>query len=130
MLNLEKMSFHDVYILGININTKKDHFDQITLFLESSEFVSDFATDKVILKFRECYKANLQLQMWIEGKDSIRSFEVLEQSNLLLEAGKILKASGSQLVTKLKHFQLNLNTSNSTIDILAEDVIVEPVSAS
>ncbi|MHB8125650.1 MAG: hypothetical protein ACYDEJ_08440 [Desulfitobacteriaceae bacterium] len=123
MLNVEELSFHDVYIIGINFSTKKDHFEQISIFLESEDFVSDFGTDKVILEFSDCYRANLQLQMWISGKDSIREFRFLDSSSAELKKINEMKEKG--LIKKddiFKHCEIILNTSFGKIEILAKEV--------
>ena len=122
-MNLEELNFHDVYIIGINISTKKDHFEQLSIFLESEDFVADFGTDKLILEFSDCYKANLQLQMWISGKDSIRELKFVDSSSDELKKINQMKEKG--LIKKddiFKHCEIILNTSSGRIEILAKDV--------
>jgi hypothetical protein len=125
MLNIQELSFHDVYILNINLNTKKDFFDQIKIFLKSADFIPHLGTDKVILEFSECYKANLQLQMWIGGKDTIRELRFMDSSD---ELSKINEMKEKGLIRKedsFKHCEIILNTSSSKIDILAKEVKLE-----
>lgn len=127
MESIDNLPLHDSYILGIDIKTNTDHFDTITITLESSSFINLYQTKILKFNFKDCFKANLNLQMWIIGKDSIRSFDILSNflSNDLVNAAN--KGSGPN-ANDFVHYHFNLNISNSDIDIWAKEFEIEPVS--
>jgi|GEM_PF-2619799 len=127
MNNVEKFSFHDAYINGINIITIKDHFEKVNIFLESNEFMNCFGTSKVSLVFEDCYKADLQLQMWISGKDTIRELRLVDDSSSQ-EIKKIIELKEKGFIKKddiFIHCEIILNTSGSKIVILAKGIKVK-----
>lgn len=126
--DLNEIAFHDANVLGLEIKTINDHFDCILITLESSEFMNSYRTSTIKLVFRDCFKAQFNLQMWIVGKDSVRSFDLIKDSNWIPEVEKLNKDGYGPKASDLKHFHLNLNTSNSSIDILAKEVDIKPIT--
>lgn len=127
MINdLEVISFHDVYILGISIYTEKDHFDNINLFLESDNFIDKYETDKVTIEFKECFKAKLLLQMWICGKDSINKMEIKEvATNNCREFFQMKEKGFFKENINFNQCEITLNTSSSKIEIFAKEVRIK-----
>lgn len=110
---------HDAKVLGFEVATCQDHFDTIIVTIESTEFLKVYESEKVKVIFKDCYKAQMDLQMWIVGIDTLRSFEIVKDSSLLPDESTCIGAS------QFKHYRLNLNTSNSTIEIVAKAVEVQ-----
>jgi hypothetical protein len=128
MINLAEICFHDAYIYGISVVTGKDHFDKISISLDSNTFISDFGTSKVSLQFTECFRAELQLQMWISGKDSIRELDIID-SDSSAEIRKINDLKEKGYIKKddvFEHCEITLNTSGSKITIISKDINVIP----
>lgn len=121
--NLSKITLHDAVILGLSVSTNEDHFDKLSIMLESNDFTRLFGSSKIQINFLDCFRVKLNLQMWIVGKDSIRDFEVMLESNLLAEIQNFDKLK----IPELKHYHFNLNVSNSNIDILAKDTDITPI---
>jgi hypothetical protein len=127
MISIDKLPLHDSYILGIDIKTNTDHFDTITITLESSAYIDLYQTKTIKLNFKDCFKAKLDLQMWISGKDSIRSLDVLNEEKSIVLVNPVNKEFGPS-ANDLVHYHINLNISNSNIDIWAKDLEIKPVS--
>lgn len=127
MINIESMSLHDAYMTGVKISTIKDHFDCVIIELEGADFRERFGTEKVRLSFEGCYRAQFNMQMWICGKDSVRRLSAIDCSEWLDEVAGLRDKGLLPQTVRFRHFSLELNTSGSTIEILAIDVNIEPL---
>ena len=125
MIDLGNISLHDVTVTGIEVRSTNDHFDYVSLSLEASEFKKEFGTNTVRLIFEDCYKAEFRLQMWISGKDSIRSHSIKDDSPWIKELQELEDKGVSLPKGSFKHFVLELNSSGSTIEVLARNVKME-----
>ncbi len=126
MLDINQIDFHDTFINGIEISTIQDHFDHIVIQLESTRFMSDFGTPTIGIIFEECFMADLKLQMWITGKDTVRHHTVFEDSPLLQQVEALNSRGMGPKAGELIHFQMELNTSGSVLDILAKSITICP----
>ena len=125
MINLKDVYLHDAYISGLEIKTVNDHFDYIAINLESSEFKDEYGTDKIKVVFEGCYKAKLNLQMWISGTDSIRNCYYKEESDWLKDVQTLHYRGLLPKSKEFKHIIFELNTSGSVIEILASYIKIE-----
>ena len=125
MIDITDVSLHDAYITGVDVRTLDDHFDYIAMYIETTELVDDFDTNKIKIVFEGCYKAQFGLQMWIKGKDTIRSHCYYNDSEWIKEIQTLHDKGVLPKNYKFKHFSLELNTSASTIEILARDIKIE-----
>lgn len=126
MNEFDEVQFHDAYITGFEANTVNDHFDVITVYLESDNFVSYYGKDKIKIVFKDCYQAIINIQMWITGKDTIREIRIENTSELL---NRLISRQNKGLLVKaheFKHFHIELNSSASIFEIISKgyDIIV------
>jgi hypothetical protein len=127
MNNIEQINFHDAYILELQVCTITDHFEVIKILLESKEFIKDYGTNKISLVFRECFKAELKLQMWIKGKDSIRELRIIDEkeSNDLNNIAEMKRKGFVKDSDNFKYCEITLNTSDGKIHIIAKEVSIK-----
>ncbi len=129
MINISNITFHDAFITEVQIMTLDNHFDYVSLTLEALEFRERYNADKIKLIFDGCYKARLDLQMWILGKDTIRNCYCKKESDLLNQVDVLISKGLLPNNSKFKHFSIELNTSGSTIDILAKSAKINLVKS-
>lgn len=121
---LNTYSFHDAFMVSFECKTTKDYFDYCTVILESEGFDEIFGGQIIRVVFIGTYKILSNIQMWISGKDSIREFYVVKESNELREIDN-LKNKGFLPKAEFTHFKMTLNTSGSEIEIIAQNFVIE-----
>lgn len=114
MISLLDLDLHDAQILEIYFQSKVDFNDCIKIVLESENFKKVFNTRKIELQIEECYKAKINVNMWISGKDTVRDFEIYDSSDWIKEE----REKNNTIPKNIKHFVLELNTSGSVLDFL------------
>jgi len=126
VIDLSSIELHDADIVGINLKSNCDSLDRIEIILESIYFVDDFKTNKIMLIIDKCYKAKLNMNSWISGRDVIINFFITEKSDWLESLIEINSSFGPKN-KKLKHLCLNTNTSSKIEFILTEDIIIKTI---
>lgn len=111
-MNIDEIDLHDEKMLNISIVSDKDFFNIINIKIEYQDNV-------LIIQCKDCYSAKLDFHMYISGFDTIRSFDV---ENIIIEQ-VISQYPEKKILIPLKKICFNLNTSNSSIEILAKDII-------
>jgi hypothetical protein len=123
----EKITFHDAQINGLEMKTIIDHFDYFTIDLESDVFIEFFNSNRIKINFIDCFKVVLNAQMWIAGKDSVRGILKHTNSLLLSDVEELNKNGFGPKVNELIHLEIELNISNTKIDVVAKNVEIEVV---
>jgi hypothetical protein len=124
--SLTDLNLHDSDLLEIVVDRANRAADQITLRLDYIEDYESMRTTEKRLVFSDCVKAIFNMNFKVSTPDSVdRGFEVVPSA--LLEAtrenlGKI----GLVLDGAVKHFRIEMNTTGSHLDILAENVEIVP----
>lgn len=108
----KKIDLHDEKLISINMFTKADFFDEIIIKTE-------YHNNTLIIQCKNCYSAKLDFNLFISGCDTIRE---LYMENVTIEQN-ISKYPEKRISIPLKKIHLNLNTSNSDIEILARDIV-------
>lgn len=112
---IENIELHDAYFEELLINSKTDYFDEII-------FVFKFKEEPIKFVFKNCFCANINLDMWISGKESIRDCCHIisdEYDNKIT----VQKNKGFLPIEKeFKYFKITTNISNSIIELAYEDV--------
>lgn len=111
MMEIEKIDLHDEKLLSIGMSSKSDFFDEITIKVE-------YQDNTLVIQCRSCYSAKLDCNLFISGCDTIRSFYI---ENIIMEQN-ISKYPEKKISIPLKRIYINLNTSNSDIEILAKEI--------
>lgn len=111
-MDIEKIDLHDEKLISINMGSKSDFFDEIIIKVEHQNNV-------LIIQCTNCYSAKLDCNLFISGCDTIRSFYM---ENIIMEKN-ISKYPEKKISIPLKRIYINLNTSNSDIEILAKDIV-------
>jgi hypothetical protein len=123
----EKSTFHDAKINGLEMKTIKDHFDYFAIELESDGFIEFFNSNRIKINFIDCFKVVINAQMWIEHKDSVRCILQHTNSLLLSDVEELNKKGFGPKVNELIHLEIELNISNTKIDVVAKNVEIEVV---
>lgn len=110
-MDLEKLVLHDEKLISINMISKADFFDEIIIKTE-------YQDNTLIIQCKNCYSAKLDCNLFISGCDTIRSFYM---ENVIMEKN-ISKYSEKKISIPLKKIYMNLNTSNSVIEVLAKEI--------
>ena len=93
-MEIGKINLHDEKLISINMISKADFFDEIIIKTE-------YQDNTLIIQCKNCYSAKLDCDLFISGCDTIRSF---------------------YMDIPLKKIYINLNTSNSVIEVLAKEI--------
>lgn len=126
VVDLSSIELHDADIVEINLKSECDSLDRIEIILESISFEDNFKADKIMLIINKCYKAKLNINSWISGRDVIVDFFITEKSDWLDSLIEINSSFGPKN-KKLKHLCLNTNTSSKIEFILTEDIVIKPI---
>ena len=111
-MDLEKLNLHDEKLISVNMVSKADFFDEIILKIE-------YQNNSLIIQCKNCYSAQFDCNLFISGFDTIRSFYM---ENIIMEK-VISKYPQKKISIPLKKIYINLNTSNSVIEVLAKDIV-------
>lgn len=111
---IDSYNFHDAIIDKLEMSSQNDFFSEIILTLSFPNL------ERLKFVFRDCLCANLSLQMWIQGQDSIRnwSFDPAEKVKPLMESYK----------QTFKYISFNTNTTNSIIEVIYSSVDIQNAS--
>lgn len=114
MQTLKEYYFHDKFIKDIRINSNKDFMDEviIDLFDENDNLVK--------LRFVDCVFCNINSKGWITGRDSIQEWIIKEGEEI---KNLIPEFVGEEHKKRLKYIMFKLNILNSTIEILAREIL-------
>lgn len=112
-MNLNEYGLHDYIIKEICINSKKDFMDEVIIKLQ------DNCNHIYKIVCKESVFCNIKGNGWISGNDSVR--------NIDYKVGKECKEIipnfiPDNIADKMKYIDINLNTSNSDIQILAKNI--------
>lgn len=69
--DLSELELHDEIILDIEMKSIKDYFDNICIRIEHCK-------QTILIKCSDCFSANLNCNMNIAGKDSVRNIEIAD----------------------------------------------------
>lgn len=116
MIDILQYNFHDKEIKSINLNSNNDFMDEIDILFIDEE-------DKIlILKCKNCLQCKIEGNGWIVGKDSIRECEIREE---IKAVNVVPRVFGSMIGTEFKEILINLNTSNTNIYIIANEILLD-----
>lgn len=110
-MDSEKIDLHDEKLLSINMVSKAGFFDEIIIKTE-------YQDNTLIIQCKNCYSAKLDCNLFISGCDTIRSFYM---DNITMKKN-ISKYPEKNMSIPLKKIYINLNTSNSVIEVLAKEI--------
>ena len=110
-MDSEKIDLHDEKLLSINMVSKAVFFDEIIIKTE-------YQDNTLIIQCKNCYSAKLDCNLFISGCDTIRSFYM---DNITIKKN-ISKYPEKNMSIPLKKIYINLNTSNSVIEVLAKEI--------
>ena len=110
-MDSEKIDLHDEKLLSINMVSKAGFFDEIIIKTE-------YQDNTLIIQCKNCYSAKLDCDLFISGCDTIRSFYM---DNITMKKN-ISKYPEKNMSIPLKKIYINLNTSNSVIEVLAKEI--------
>lgn len=111
-MDSEKIDLHDEKLLSINMVSKAGFFDEIIIKTE-------YQDNTLIIQCKNCYSAKLDCNLFISGCDTIRSFYMED----IIKEKNISNYPEKKISIPLKRIYINLNTSNSDIEILAKDIV-------
>jgi len=124
MNSIDNLNLHDSTILEICFQSKNDFNDYIKIIIESNNFIEEFKTKQIELIIDNCFKVKANMNMWITGKDTIRSFEIHKNSDWIIEE----KEKNKLTPKHIKHAVLELNTSGSLLNFLiTKDIEISPI---
>lgn len=113
--DIQNINLHDEKILGIEIDSKEDFFNIIAIKVKNN--------DKIMaIKCIDCYSADLNLNMYITGDDTIRFLKI---ENITVQR-KVCNNPEEIINISLKKLIINLNTTNSNIIITAREIQIYP----
>ena len=110
-MDSEKIDLHDEKLLSINMVSKAGFFDEIIIKTE-------YQDNTLIIQCKNCYSAKLDCNLFISGCDTIRNFYM---ENITMKKN-ISKYPEKNMFIPLKKIYINLNTSNSVIEVLAKEI--------
>ena len=111
-MDIKNIDLHDEKIISISMISKANFLDDIIIKTEYQDGLLE-------MNCKDCYSAKLNCNLFINGCDTIRYFYV---ENTVIEQ-VISKYPEKKTSIPLKRVFINLNTSNSDIEILAKDVV-------
>lgn len=107
--------YHDKFIKNIYINSISDFMDEIIIVLENEQ------GEIITLQFSDCIICKIDGRGWIAGKDSIREWVIKKGDEIKeLVPKHIVKNQASEF----KYIMINLNISNSSIEIVAKEILL------
>ena len=114
---IENIELHDAYFTDIEFHTKADYFDEIV-------FVFKIKKKPLKFVFKNCFCANINLNMWISGKESIRDCCHTISADYNNKITDLKKRGYLPKEIEFKYFKITTNTSNSIVELAYEDVDV------
>lgn len=110
-MDSKKIDLHDEKLISINMVSKDDFFDEIIIKTE-------YQDNTLIIQCKNCYSAKLDCNLFISGCDTIRSFYMED----IIKEKNISNYPEKNMFIPLKKIYINLNTSNSVIEVLAKEI--------
>ncbi len=110
-MEIGKINLHDEKLISINMISKADFFDEIII-------KSEYQDNTLIIQCKNCYSAKLDCNLFISGCDTIRSFYMED----IIKEKNISNYPEKKISIPLKKIYINLNTSNSVIEVLAKEI--------
>lgn len=110
-----QIEWHDARIIEMQLFSDEDTFNRFKIKLMSDVLLQDFGASEITVTISDCYKIRTDLNLWIEGVDSIMSASIQENSTWIdEEKNRLINGFGPK---KLWHF-LIITNSNSQIEAL------------
>lgn len=115
----DDLNLHDSEILSIAVRYVEPGLRQVDVVLDYIEEYQPVRTSKKILRFLDCYKLFLDLNLDIVAPESILDGLVIEHSPVVEGLDEELKKVGGSVPRSLKHFRIRTNSGAGTIDVLS-----------
>ncbi len=116
---LEDLNLHDSEILSIAVRFVEPGLRQVDVILDYIEEYQPVRTSKKVLRFLDCYKLLLDLNLDIVAPESILDGSIIEQSPVVEGLDEELRKIGGFVPRSLKHFRIRTNSSGGTVDVLS-----------
>jgi len=121
-MEFNSVEWHDCVLKDIQIDrSNPGHKDSVKLVIITK------TQKKLNILFEDVFHADLKMNFNVIAEETIRSAEVNDTDEFLLVLKQKWKAFGTR-VNKLKHFEINTNSTNSIIKIYALNCYIEKVS--
>lgn len=114
----EDLNWHDSELIKIEI----DEQDRVILHIKYIEDYESFNTKIRFLVFERCLKVIVDANFGVASSNSILFGKEVLNSDLLQDVVKKWEKINSS-TNKLRHFFIETNTTNSKINIIAEEVL-------
>lgn len=118
MIDINSYYFHDKRIKNIFINSNTDFMDEIIIH------IIDENKSKLELKCIKCCSCNISENGWIVGVDTIGYWCIKRGKDI---QDMLPSFMPDEFRDKMQYLMLNLNTSNSVIEIIALDITLNYV---
>lgn len=115
----EDLNLHDSEILSIAVRYVEPGLRQVDVVLDYIEEYQPVRTSRKVLRFLECYKLVLDLNLDIVAPESILDGSIVEPSPVVEELHEKLKKVGGSVPRSLKHFRIRTSSGAGTFDVLS-----------
>lgn len=120
--SLADLNLHDSEVIEVVVDRADTEADRIIVLLDYIEDYESLEVRRRRLVFHGCYRAVLDMNFGVIAPESIRLGYEVENSGLIAALRSRLGAAGVDAVGRLRHFRLEMNSTGSVIDIVAERV--------
>lgn len=122
--SLDALNLHDSELIKIEISQTNGYQDRVILYLDYIDNYQTFGSTTKLLVFEQCWKVILDLNFGVAPPISILLGKELEDTELLRETSIVLGKINPDSLEKIKHFYIETISTNSKINIIAEDVLL------
>ena len=120
--SLSGLNLHDSEVIEVVVDRADTEADRIIVLLDYIEDYESMEVSRKRLIFHGCYRAVLDMNFGVIAPESIRLGYEVEESDLIDALRSRLGAVGVEVGGRLKHFRMEMNSTASVIDIVAERV--------
>lgn len=115
-MSFNTISWHDSKLLDIQINRENPGLsDEVQLTISWAD------DTKQLLIFTDCYAVNLQMNFGVIAAETILDASMMQESDQLIEIQRRWENYKDIDLSNLKLFQIETNSTHSTIQIFAMD---------
>jgi hypothetical protein len=122
-IKINEIEWHDAIINEIKIESQNDAYDSIKLFISSKAFLKEYNKESISIILEEVFKAKLEFNMWMSGKDVINMVSITEESEWISQVKEKLNNNFGPV--NMKHFTINTNTNSRLEFLITKDLILD-----
>lgn len=120
--NFENLNLHDSEIILVAVRYVEHGLRQVDVVLDYVEAYHPVKTSKKVLRFLDCQRVILDLNLDVVAPESIRTGQIVEHSAVRQELDEKLRRVGGAVPESLKHYRITTSSSAGSLDVLSTGV--------